>query len=73
MNTVTRTSTAKLKVGDVLQHGNIFYGFTFTTVKDLIKSNHSNMVEVVEQYNHGGIAGTWHGKNAIWYVKNVSA
>jgi hypothetical protein len=73
MKAVIRTSTAKLKVGDVLQHGNIFYGFTFTTVKDLVKSNHSNMIEVVEQYNHGGTAGTWHGKNAIWYVQNVSA
>jgi len=73
MTTVNRTSTAKLQVGDVIQHGNIFDGFVFTTVNDLIKSGHSNMIQVVEQFNHGGKAGTWHGKNAIWYVKKVSA
>ena len=73
MKAVIRTSTAKLNVGDVIQHGNIFDGFTYTTVRDLIKSGHSNMLQVVEQFNHGGMAGTWHGKNAIWYVKNLSA
>ena len=65
---VVRTSTKQLKVGDVIQHGNIYHGFMFTTVVQLNASTHSNMIEVVEQFSHGGSGGTWYGKNAIWYV-----
>jgi hypothetical protein len=65
---VVRTSTNQLKVGDVIQHGNIIHGFMFTTVAELNRSTHSNRIEVLEQFSHGGIGGTWHGKNAIWYV-----
>jgi hypothetical protein len=65
---VTRTSTAKLKVGDVIQHGNMFTGFNYTTVVELNHSNHSNMMQVLEKFGRGGVAGNWYGKNAIWYV-----
>jgi hypothetical protein len=65
---IVRTTTNQLQIGDVIQHGNIFDGFTFTTVNALNRSTHSNMIEVLEQFNHGGVGGTWYGKNAIWYV-----
>jgi hypothetical protein len=73
MKTIVRKSTAKLQVGDVIQHGNMFDGFMFTTVTELNHSNHSNMIEVLEKYNHGGVGGTWYGKNAIWYVAEIGA
>ena len=65
---VIRTSTNQLKVGDVIQHGNMIHGFMYTTVAELNVSTHNRMIEVLEQFSHGGIGGTWHGKNAIWYV-----
>jgi hypothetical protein len=65
---IVRTTTNQLQIGDVIQHGNIFDGFTFTTVNELNRSTHSNMIEVLEKFNHGGVGGTWYGKNAIWYV-----
>ena len=68
--TVIRTSTAKLKVGDVIQHGNIFSGFYYTTVVELNQSGNpaSRMIQVMQKFEHGGVGGYWEGKNGIWYV-----
>jgi len=65
---VTRTTTAQLKVGDTIQHGNMFTGFNYTKVNELNDSTWNNMRQVIEQFGKGGIAGNWYGKNMIWYV-----
>jgi hypothetical protein len=65
---VTRTTTAQLKVGDIIQHGNIFDGFIFTTVVELNDSTWNRMRQVLEKFEHGGIAGNYYGKNMIWFV-----
>jgi hypothetical protein len=65
---VIRTTTNQLKVGDVVQHGNMFTDFNYTTIKEINYSTHNNMMQILETFNHGGVAGNWHGKNAIWYV-----
>jgi hypothetical protein len=65
---VTRTTTNQLKVGNVIQHGNMICGFDYTTVVELNNSNWNNMRQVIELFDKGNTGGNWYGKNMIWYV-----
>jgi hypothetical protein len=73
MKKVLVKTTNTLEVGDIVQHGNMFDGFTYTTVAELNRSTHNRMIQVLEKFSHGGIGGVWHGKNARWYVANLDA
>ena len=64
-----RTSTNRLKAGDVVQHGNCVHGFWYTTIASVQPSDYSkNMMAVSETFEHGGTDKSYYGKNAIWYV-----
>lgn len=64
-----RTSTNRLKAGDVVQHGNCIAGFWYSTIADVQPSRHKkNMMTVSETFEHGNTVDVQHGKNAIWDV-----
>ena len=78
--TIVRTTTNNLKVGDILQHGNMFIGFTYTTVMALEawdnepewKRRPHNKIRVMEKFESGAVGGYWSGKNATWDVVKES-
>ena len=64
-----RTSTNKLKAGDVVLHGNIVTGFWYSTIADVQPSGYNKyMMTVSETFEKGHTAKAHYGKNAIWYV-----
>lgn len=70
----TTVTTMNLCVGDVVEIGNMFDGFSTYTIQEIAPSAYSKTkIAVTILFNHGGSHIEYSGKNTHWSVVKVGA
>jgi hypothetical protein len=71
--TVT-TRTNKLAVGDTVEFGNVFAGFTYGRILDIDEvDGHPRKLGVLVRFDSGGVAQLVEGIGATWQVVREAA
>lgn len=74
MSRTITTRTNKLAVGDTVEFGNIFAGFTYGKVLDIDEvEGHPRKRGVLVRFDSGGVAQLVEGVGATWQVVKANA